>query len=181
MRVFALRAAVAAIVAATALALAPAAGADTGQSTTRAGDNTKVEVDALIADNPGAKRVAHNKVILANGVQAIYTPSGQSGSGSAGGVSVSGFVYKGCDYYYLCIWDEYRNKWSFYNCGQVNIGNHGWSDKVRDVTNNQAGATSYFYDWKGYWDFLSSIPPQFGTGYLPPSDPLRQTDMINVC
>lgn len=121
------------------VASTPAAGATGGHSDVVRTDQTadiRASVAGLIAANPGARETRSGTVQLANGVVVAVSPAGGP-----------------CPYLSLCIYDQPNTngiQWNLFNCGFVNIGLSGWSDRIRSFINNQTtGAKTIFWDWTG--------------------------------
>ncbi|WP_186763215.1 peptidase inhibitor family I36 protein [Lentzea tibetensis] len=92
-------------------------------------------LDEVTTANPGARQIDADTVRLANGVE------------------VTASAPTPCLYKHLCIFDGVNltgRQWSFYNCGFVNIGGAGWSDRIQSFDNNQTlGTVSIFMNWSG--------------------------------
>ncbi|SER58828.1 Peptidase inhibitor family I36 [Lentzea xinjiangensis] len=98
---------------------------------------TRSTLDRLIAANPGAQQTSANSVRLANGVEAVIREAGPCTGG------------------WLCLYDSHNfsvsgRQLDLQNCGFVNIGDMGWSDKVRSYRNYKPqGTVSIFMNWTG--------------------------------
>lgn len=91
-----------------------------------------------------------------------------------------------CDYLYLCIWDGFNyngNKLAFKACGFVNIGNMGWSDRLRSFKNNQSQhALSVFSNFNPVFPRWETLDSSRAPESIPVVNfPLRTTDGIHVC
>src|SRR5947208_2894850 len=87
-------------------------------------------------------------------VLSITTPTARAAAPSASGSSrTADGAQAQCTRGLLCIWDGFSytgNELALYYCRFENIGNLGWSDKLRSYINNQTpGTVAKFYNWNG--------------------------------
>jgi hypothetical protein len=123
------------------------------------------QVAAVLAANPGSRRISATSVLLAPGV--VMTVPGPVAAGStmtvptqSGGqmVVAAAAADSTCASGWLCMWQHiYRAgaKLAFYYCRTENLGNYyisagnSWRDDISSIWNHQTGGVvSYFYDWK---------------------------------
>jgi hypothetical protein len=123
------------------------------------------QVAAVLAANPGSRRISATSVLLAPGV--VMTVPGPVAAGStmtvptpSGGqmVVAAAAADSTCASGWLCMWQHiYRAgaRLAFYYCRTENLGNYSissgnsWRDDISSIWNHQTGGVvSYFYDWK---------------------------------
>jgi Peptidase inhibitor family I36 len=123
------------------------------------------QVAAVLAANPGSRRISATSVLLAPGV--VMTVPGPVTAGStmavptqSGGqmVVAAAAADSTCASGWLCMWQHiYRAgaRLAFYHCRTENLGNYyisagnSWRDDISSIWNHQTGGVvSYFYDWK---------------------------------
>jgi hypothetical protein len=158
-----------AVVAATGeAAAAQNAGSRNATTTTTFAVRSRPMVQAMLTANPGARRVDATTVQLANGVVAKAIPDSS-----------------GCQYKYLCIFPEtsYNGPgWALYNCGFVNVGLSGWSNRLRSFMNEQTeGTVSIFYDWNASAKIWVELGASSSYDAQPAPTWLYSTDGIHVC
>jgi hypothetical protein len=140
----------------------PTPAATPGQRSVAAADR---QVAAVLAANPGSRRISATSVLLAPGV--VMTVPGPVAAGStmtvptpSGGqmVVAAAAADSTCASGWLCMWQHiYRAgaRLAFYYCRTENLGNYSissgnsWRDDISSIWNHQTGGVvSYFYDWK---------------------------------
>ena len=122
------------------------------------------QVAAVLAANPGSRRISATSVLLAPGV--VMTVPGPVAAGSTmavptqsgGQMIVRHAADTTCASGWLCMWQHvYRAgaRLAFYYCRTENLGNYyisagnSWRDDISSIWNHQTGGVlSYFYDWK---------------------------------
>jgi hypothetical protein len=163
-------------------------------------------LNAILRANPKARRISHDTVNVAPGVNiSYYIRSGK------GGVTPNlAPVWDNCPYEDLCVWD---NAWytsaagyrlAFYYCQQpgdspINLGYYHfpdftywghyvagqmWNDRISSFNNYQTdGTVSHFYNWQGYWQrTLDSVAPDEMADLQTDTNGLNDTfDGIWVC